>query len=187
MTDKWQLLGRRIEKTVAILLLTALFAGGCSSAVHRVDLEKGYRLQPGTKFVVAPVKENARMYSDVDSRKMLSDALTKALKDRNLFWATHPTPKMILTAKSVYFYKGGPFTFGDLPMPSSNIPASKPASLEVWITLTGSDNRVLGDVSAKRRVRSGFWPFTVGAWRSLFDDVARDIVGDLEDQLAQVR
>lgn len=176
-----------LEKTVAILLLTALLAGGCSSAVHRVDLEKGYRLQSGTKFVVAPVQENATTYSNVDSREILNDALTKALRDRDLFWTNDPTPKLTLTAQGIYFYKGGPFTLGDLPMPSSNIPASEPASLEVRITLTGSDNRVVGDVSAKRRVRSGFWPFTIGAWKSLFDDVAGDIVTDLEEQLAQVR
>jgi len=127
------------------------------------------------------------MYSDVDSRKMLSDALTKVLKDRNLFWTNDPTPKLTLTAQSIYFTKGGPFTLGDLPIPSSNIPASVPATLEVWITLTESDNRVVGDVSARRKVRSGFWPLTVGAWRSLFDDVAGDIVTDLEEQLALVR
>jgi len=127
------------------------------------------------------------MVSDVDSSKMLNDALTKALKDRNLFWTGPPAPKLTLTVGSVYFYKGGPFTLGDLPMPNSNIPASEPASLEVWITLTGSDKRAVGDGSARRRVRSGFWPFTIGAWRSLFDDIAGDIAGDLEDQLARAR
>ena len=181
------MVGSRIEKTVPLILLTALLAGGCSSAVHRVELKNEYRLRPGTKFVVAPVKEDAAQHSDVESRKMLGDALTKALKDRELLWTSDSAPKLTLTAQSVYFYKGGSFLLGDLPIPSSNLPESVPATLEVWITLIEGDNRVVGDVSARRKVRSGFWPFTIGAWRSLFDDVAGDVVTDLEDQLVQLR
>jgi hypothetical protein len=49
-------------------------------------------------------------------------------------------------------------------------------------TLVDADNRTVGSVEAKRTVEAG-GGYTIGAWETIFRDVANDIVTRLGEQL----
>jgi Domain of unknown function (DUF4410) len=167
--------GFQIGKNVAAITLTALFVVGCGTVQHKVSLEQGYRVQPGTKVAVGAIKNTTGQSFDIDIEKMLGDALTQTLKDRNLYWTSDPAPKLILHADIVEYSKGDAFKRWLMPGYGAT-------ALVVRATLTDTDNRKVGVVEAKRTVEAG-GGYTIGAWESVFRDVAGDVVADLEKQM----
>jgi len=169
--------GFRIGKNVAAIALAMLFVAGCGTVQHKVSLEQGYRVQPGTKVVVGSVKNTTGQSFDIDIEKMLGDALTQTLKDRNLYWTSDPAPKLVLSADIVEYAKGDAFKRWLMPGYGAT-------ALVVRATLTDTNDRKVGAVEAKRTVEAG-GGYTIGAWESVFRDVAGDVVSDLEKQVKQ--
>lgn len=164
----------RIAGTWAVLLAATLFATGCGTVEHKVSLDQGYRVEPGTKVVVGPVTNRTGQTFDIDVEKMLADALAGTLQERNLAWTKEPAPKLTLATDIVEYSKGDAFKRWLLPGWGST-------ALVVRATLTDGNNRTVGTVEAKRTVDAG-GGYTIGAWKTVFDDLARDVVGDLEAQ-----
>lgn len=161
---------RRFVVLVAAMLLVA----GCGTVEHKVSLDQGYRVEPGTKVVVGPVTNRTGQTFDIDVEKMLADALAQTLQERNLGWTKEPAPKLTLATDIVEYSKGDAFKRWLLPGWGST-------ALVVRATLTDSGNRKVGTVEAKRTVDAG-GGYTIGAWKTVFDDLARDVVSDLEAQ-----
>jgi hypothetical protein len=167
----------KIGRNVAALALAVLFAVGCGTVEHKVSLENGYRVQPGTKVVVGPVQNKTGQSFDIDVDKMLADALTQRLKDEDLYWTSDPAPKLTLSADIVQYAKGDAFKRWLMPGYGST-------ALVVHATLTDANNHEVGAVDAKRTVDAG-GGYTIGAWESIFRDVAADVVTDLKKQVKQ--
>ena len=165
----------RMGRSLAALALAMVFAVGCGTVEHKVSMETGYHVQPGTKVVVGPVNNKTGQSFDVDVDKMLSDALTQRLKDSNLYWTSDPTPKLTLSADIVQYSKGDAFKRWLMPGYGSTV-------LIVHATLTDAANHEVGAVDAKRTVDAG-GGYTIGAWESIFRDVAADVVTDLQKQV----
>jgi len=171
------MIGLRIGRNVAALAIAMPLAVGCGTVAHNVSLENGYRVQPGTKVVVGPVHNKTGQSFDIDVDKMLADALTQRLKDQDLYWTSDPAPKLTLSADIVQYAKGDAFKRWLLPGYGST-------ALVVHATLSDASNHEVGAVDAKRTVDAG-GGYTIGAWESIFRDVADDVVTDLEKQVKQ--
>jgi hypothetical protein len=167
----------RMGRNLTALGLAMLFAVGCGTVEHKVSLENGYRVQPGTKVVVGPVQNKTGQSFDIDVDKMLADALTQRLKDQDLYWTSDPTPKLTLSADIVQYAKGDAFKRWLMPGWGSTV-------LVVHATLTDAGSHEVGAVDAKRTVDAG-GGYTIGAWESIFRDIAGDVVTDLEKQVKQ--
>lgn len=167
------MLGFHAVRTVAVLLVTMLLVG-CGTVQHKVSLEQGYRIEPGTKVMLGAVKNKTGQSFDIDVEKMLADALAQSLRDRNLNWANDPSPKLVLTTDIVEYSKGDAFKRWLVPGWGSTV-------LVVRATLTDTNNRSVGAIEAKRTVDVG-GAYTIGAWETVFNDLAQDVVTDLQEQ-----
>ena len=190
-----EMLGRRFEGTIAVLLLTALIASGCGTIDHKVQLEKGYRVQPGTKVAIGSVKKTTEQVYDFDIEKTLRDALTEALKERNLLWTSDPTPKLVMRVEILNYQPGDAFQRWLAPGSGSGLtlnqqqalrPGSGATVIQVWAILTDSDNRKVGTAYENRSVTTG-GAYTIGAGSMIFRDVAEDLATDLESELTRAK
>ena len=160
---------------LAAILLALLLVAGCGTVEHRVALEQQYVVQPGTKVEVGAVKNQTGKTFEIDVQKMLADALGNALRERNLQWKGEATPKLVLAADIVEYEAGDAFKRWLLPGWGATV-------LVVRGTLVDAENRKVGSVEAKRTVEAG-GGYTIGAWETIFRDVANDIVTRLREQL----
>jgi hypothetical protein len=165
----------RFPGALAAILLALLLVAGCGTVEHRVALEQQYVVQPGTKVEVGAVKNQTGKTFEIDVQKMLADALGNALKERNLQWKGEATPKLVLAADIVEYEAGDAFKRWLMPGWGATV-------LVVRGTLVDADNRTVGSVEAKRTVEAG-GGYTIGAWETIFRDVANDIVTRLGEQL----
>lgn len=162
-------------KTPSTILMLVLLLAACGTVEHKVALDQGYAARPGTKVVLGPVRNQTGQTFDIDVEKMLADALTQTLKDKNLQWTSDPAPRLVLTADIVQYEKGDAFKRWLWPGYGSTV-------LVVRGGLADADGRKVGSVDAKRTVDAG-GGYTVGAWESIFRNVAEDIVAKLSEQL----
>jgi len=165
----------RFPGALAAILLALLLVAGCGTVEHRVALEQQYAVQPGTKVEVGAVKNQTGKTFEIDVQKMLADALGNALRERNLQWKGEAAPKLVLAADIVEYEAGDAFKRWLMPGWGATV-------LVVRGALVDADNRTVGSVEAKRTVEAG-GGYTIGAWETIFRDVASDIVTRLGEQL----
>ncbi len=156
-------------------ITTLLLVAACGTVEHKITLDEHYKVQPGTKVVLGPVKNQTGKSFDIDIEKMLRDAFTQALKDKNLEWPGGDVPKLVLTADIVEYDKGDAFKRWLMPGYGSTV-------LVVRGVLYESENRKVGAVDAKRTVDAG-GGYTIGAWETIFRSVADDVIVKLGEQV----
>ncbi|HBI14408.1 MAG TPA: hypothetical protein DDY20_02640 [Desulfobulbaceae bacterium] len=159
----------------AAILMVLMFLSGCGTVEHKITFDQQYSMQPGTKVELGTVKNQTGQNFDIDVEKMLADALTNALKKKNLQWTEGAGPRLVLTADIVEYAKGDAFKRWLMPGYGST-------TLVVRSALNDSDNRKVGSVDAKRTVDAG-GAYTIGAWETIFQNVAEDIVANLAEQV----
>jgi hypothetical protein len=157
------------------ILTALLLVSGCGTVEQKVALDQQYTVLPGTKVELGTVKNQTGQSFDIDVEKMLADAFSQALKARNLQWTGGSTPKLVLTADIVEYSKGDAFKRWLMPGWGSTV-------LVVRGALYDSDNRQIGSVDAKRTVDAG-GGYTIGAWETIFRNVADDVVLKLAEQV----
>lgn len=156
-------------------VVAGLLVAGCGTVEHKIELDQQYSVKPGTKVVLGAVKNQTGQSFDIDVEKMLGDAFSQALKDKNLEWTGGEVPKLILTADIVQYDKGDAFKRWLVPGWGATV-------LVVRGALYESDDRKVGSVDAKRTVDAG-GGYTVGAWQTIFRNVADDVIVKLAEQV----
>lgn len=171
----------RYKKTLTmklLLILCGLFflavAIGCGTVQHKVDFKNKYDPPAGTKIELGRVMNKTGEEFDIDIKKMLSDSLVKTLKERELLWTGSDSSKLLLESNIIEYKKGDAFKRWLLPGWGSTV-------LIVRCDLVGEDNTVVGSVEAKRTVSFG-GAYTIGAWKTVFNNLANDVVEDLSKQ-----
>jgi len=160
------------------LLLPALISCGCSSvfqqSVHYAHLDKDYLLRPGTQIEIGSVTNETEHDFDLDVEQMLTDALTKKLRKEGLLWEEGNSAKLTLDAQIIDYKKGSAFQRWLWP-------GWGKTDLIVHCNLK-DENKTVGTLQAKGSVAWG-GGFTIGAWRDIFDGVAKKVVRDLRKKL----
>ena len=155
--------------------MASLLVAACGTVEHKVALDAGYAVKPGTKVVLGPMKNQTGQTFDIDIEKMLADAFNQSLQDKELDWKGGETPKLQLNADIVQYDKGDAFKRWLMPGYGSTV-------LVVRGVLHDADNRKVGSVDAKRTVDAGGL-YTVGAWETIFRSVADDVIVQLREQV----
>ena len=160
------------------LLLLAVIGSGCNSAfhesVHYAHIDKNHFIGSGTQLKVGSVTNETEHDFDIDVEHMLADAFTEQLRKEKLLWEGGNNAKLILDAKIVGYQKGGAFKRWLIPGWGST-------NLIIHCVLKDGTN-IVGTVQAKGEVAWG-GGFTVGAWKNIFDNVAKDAVRDLKTKI----
>lgn len=157
------------------VLLMAV-ATGCGTVQHKVDFKNDYSPQTDTMIEVGSVTNETGETFDIDIKKMLSDAFAEALRDKELLWAGSESPKLILESKIIEYKKGDAFKRWLLPGWGSTV-------LIIQCELR-DNNGIVGSVEAKRTVSIG-GGYTIGAWKTVFASLAKDVVKDLRKHIEE--
>lgn len=160
-------------KRCGILLLTLTLIG-CGSVEHKLDLHSGYMPIVATKIEVGKVTNETGQTFDVNVEQMLIDALAKKLGDENLLWTGQGDEKLVLSSKIIEYEKGNAFKRWLLPGWGSTV-------IAVHADFKKGD-QLVGSEQARRTVSIG-GGYTIGAWRTIFNSIAEDIVDDLREKI----
>lgn len=155
-----------------ILIFTCLLAlTACAgTAQHKVDFKSGYTPKEGTKIEVGKVLNNTGSQFQIDIEQVLRESLATRLKKDGLLYEGGGNAPMIMDTKIVDYAEGDAVKRWLMPGSGATI-------LSIQSDLRdGSD--LIGSVDARRTVSSGGL-YSAGAWKSIFGDLADDVVTEL--------
>jgi hypothetical protein len=156
-------------------LITVTFLAACGTTQHSLKLEEQYVPHGNSRVAVGSVSNETGQTFDVDVEAMLRDALAERLKAHEIYCEQAQEHDLTLNAKVTEYSKGDAFKRWLLPGYGST-------ALTVECELVDPAGKVIGTAEAKRTVDAG-GGYTIGAWKSVFSNVAHDVVDDLEKQV----
>lgn len=172
----------RLKKLVSACLLAGLTAAalGRGAVSHSAQMEPTFVPKADTLIEGGPVVNDTRKTFDVNLPQMFTDALTQQLQSDNLLWTgAGKTDHLIIATKIVEYEPGNAFKRWLLPGYGSTV-----LTLHCELKDSASGNMV-GSVDARRTVSFG-GAYTIGAWRTVFASVAKDVVQELRTKIPTV-
>lgn len=157
------------------LVYLVFFLTGCGTVRHTLTLTPGYQPKTGTRVDVGKVSNETGKTFEVDVEKFLSDALTEELRRGNLLWTGDNSPQLKVTSQVVDYKPGNAFKRWLLPGWGSTVLTVHSDLLE--------DGRLVGSAEARRTISIG-GGYTIGAWRTVFASIAKDLVSDLRTHMS---
>lgn len=158
-----------------VIVVIILGITGCASGPSVVKFQDNYTPLPDTKVEVGSVDNSSGKTFDIDIEKMLADAISKELQDRELLWTeNNEGTKLVINTTIVEYEKGNAFKRWVMPGWGSTI-------LAIQCDLK-NDDHLVGSANAKHVISFG-GGFTIGAWKTVFSDIAKRVVGDLEAEI----
>jgi hypothetical protein len=162
---------------LAFVLSFVLVTSGCGSVSHSAQFEPTYVPKADTRIEVGPVTNETGKTFDVDIPTMFSNALSERLQEDQLLWSSGTQDDhLILTTKVVEYDEGNAFKRWMLPGWGSTVLS---LHCELKDSVGGS---MVGSVEARRTVSFG-GAYTIGAWKTVFASVAKDVVKELQTQM----
>ena len=158
-----------LSSVLMIMVIT-----GCGTVQHKVTFQDNYLPQSQTKIEVGTVTNETGETFDVNIEQMLTDALAEELRKEVMLWDGGNNTKLVLSSKIVEYAKGDAFKRWLLPGWGSTV-------LTIQCDLKNA-NKVVGSVEARRTISIG-GGYTIGAWKTIFDSLAKDVVKDLRSQI----
>lgn len=164
--------GTTIKATVLMIPLAVLILVGCGTAAHNVRVEDAQAFGADTRIVVGTVTNSTGETFDIDIEDMLSDAVMTKLDDEGLLGTPRTPDVLTMDLNIIEYEKGSAFKRWLWPGYGSTV-------LAVKGTLRDPAGNVDAIAEAKRTVDAG-GGFTAGAWESVFEDIAADLITDLK-------
>ena len=168
----------------AVLALTAigvLALSGCGTAQQDISFVPEFVPASGTVIAVgevvdaAPKLKRGNEHKDLDVARKMRDALEAKLRASKLLGGSEAGRKpLVLSARIVDYEPGDAFKRWLMPGYGSTV-------LTVECALHDGTKRV-ATVNARRTVDAG-GGYTIGAWETIFGQVADDIVNGLKEKL----
>jgi len=173
MDHKHQRYANHYASLLALAALLSLLYG-CGTAQHSVKLDDTFAPEVGTRVEVGPVANQTGHGFEINVEQLLTDALAEELRSENLLWSGAQARRLVLMSSIVEYEEGNAFKRWLLPGWGSTM-----------LTVRGDlkdGERLVGSVDARRTISAG-GGYTIGAWKSIFRDVAEDIVDDLRAKI----
>ena len=167
-------------RNLAVLCLLGSFAfagAGCGSVSHSAQFESSFVPRADTRIEVGPVTNETGKTFDADLPQMFTDALSQQLQSENLLWTQgQQGDHLIIATKIVEYDEGNAMKRWVLPGWGSTV-----ITLHCELKESGSE-KLVGSVEAHRTVSFG-GAYTIGAWKTIFASVAKDVVKELRAQI----
>lgn len=154
--------------------LSILLSVGCGTVKHSVDLQEDYAIKTDAKIEVGEVTNGTGLTFDIDIEKLLADALEESLREEKLLSTIPGEPRLIITSKIVEYKQGDAFKRWLMPGWGSTV-------LMIECDLMDA-NGLIGSVKARRTVVIG-GGYTIGAWKTVFRKVSKDVAKDLRKKI----
>ena len=159
-----------------ILTMPILFLTACGTVEHSVRVADQQAFTPATKVVVADVSNKTGETFDINIEQMLREAMVKELTTENLLGHAGNPNVVSMNINVIEYRKGDAFKRWLMPGYGSTV-------LVVEATLLDADGNVDATAQANRSVDAG-GGYTIGAWKTIFGDVASDLVSDLKARIS---
>lgn len=152
---------------------------GCGTVHHMAKFESDFLPKPDTRVEVGTIDNETGQTFDIDISKMFMDALSESLEKESLLWAGGSgSEHLIITSKIVEYEKGDAFKRWLLPGWGSTV-------LSVHCELKeNTSGKIIGSVDARRTVSIG-GAYSIGAWKTIFASVAKDVVEELRSKIGR--
>jgi len=170
-------------KSLAALMaaVVGLVLSGCGTVSHDISFVPGYAPPSKSSVVVgditdaAPKAKRDNEFKDFDIAKEMREQLEARLRESGLTAAPQAGQRsLVLLGNIVDYDPGDAFKRWLMPGYGSTV-------LAVEFTLRDGDKKV-ATVNARRTLDAG-GGYTVGAWKTIFGNVAEDIVSNLRQKL----
>ncbi len=165
----------RMVMVVLLIGLLSIDFWGCTNVQHQVKFNKNYLPKEDVSIKVAKVVNDTGVSFDVDIEDMLADALEDQLLEEDLLWLGGKEPALFMETRIVGYRKGSAFKRWMMPGWGAT-------QLAIRCELKDDKDNLVGSAMASREVVAGGL-YTVGAWQTVFKDVASDVAEDLRDQI----
>jgi hypothetical protein len=165
-------------RLVIVASLTGLLSvgfGGCTNVQHQVKLNKDYIPKEDVSIKVAEVVNDTGFDFDIDIEEMLADALEDQLLEEDLLWLGDKEPALFMESRITGYKKGSAFKRWMMPGWGAT-------ELSIRCELKDDKDNLVGSAMASREVVAG-GGYTIGAWKTVFKDVASDVAEDLRYQI----
>ena len=166
-----------MRMVIAVLSIgfLALIFGGCANVQHQVRLNKEYIPEENVSIKVDKVVNDTGFEFDIDIEEMMADALEDQLLEEDLLWLGGEEPFLLMESRIVGYKKGSAFKRWMMPGWGAT-------ELSIRCELKDDKKNVVGKAAATREVFAG-GGYTIGAWKTVFNDVANDVAEDLREQI----
>ena len=162
-------------KAVFLIGIVTLMFWRCGSVQHQAKLNKEYLPKEDLSIKVAKVVNDTGFTFDIDIEDRLAVALEDQLLEEDLLWLGGNEPALIMESRIVEYKKGDAFKRWMMPGWGAT-------ELSIRCELKDDKNHSVGSVAASREIAAG-GGYTIGAWETVFKDVAKDVAKDLRGQL----
>ena len=166
---------RKLTQPISSLILLVVLSG-CGAVAHKINLLPDYSPVSGTTFEVGKVTNDTGQAFEVNIEQLLTDALTNKLRSNNMLWTDGQPHKVVLACKIVEYDEGNAFKRWLLPGWGATV-------LSIQCDMKKGE-QLVGSNDARRTVSAG-GGYTIGAWRTIFENLAEDVVEDLRSKLPQ--
>ena len=164
-----------VGTTVIILALQ-----GCGSVDHQLMLKDNYIPRTGMRVEVGMVTDETgqtNYHEPINLKDRMTWALNKKLKEKALLPTNDKSNRIIIDTKIVEYEQGSAWKRWLLPGWGATV-------LSVKCDLKEA-NQLIGSLDARRTVSAG-GAYTRGAWYTIFESLAEDIVEELQAKFPQV-
>ena len=159
-------------KKIVILLVTLLIVA-CST--NNLKINTNYTPILGTLIEVGKTfNATGRSYDDINVEELLTNALAEELREKDLLWTGEKINKILLKCQVVEYEPGNAFKRWLFPGWGETI-------LSIDCNFKEEDKQI-GTVVERYTISAGGL-YTIGGWRTIFFDIAEDIVDEIEDKL----
>lgn len=150
---------------------------GCGAVDHKLVLKDNYIPQAGTTIAVGKVTNTTGQTFEVNVEQLLAEALAEKLRTEGMLVTKGVANNIVITSNIVEYDEGNAFKRWLLPGWGATV-------LSVQCDLK-EGSQLVGSVEARRTVSAG-GAYTIGAWSTIFTNLAGDIVEDLQGKFTKV-
>jgi hypothetical protein len=158
-----------------VISLLLIFFGACTYVQHQASINKNYFPKEDVRIKVAKVVNDTGYTFDVDIEQLLANTLEQQLIEEKLLNLGNTEPNLFLESRIIGYKKGSAFK-------RWLIPGWGATELAIQCDLKDDKNNLVGTAMSSREITGGGFT-TVGAWETIFNDVANDVAGDLKVQI----
>ena len=158
-----------------VISLTPIFFWSCANVQHQASFNKNYLSKDDVRIKVAKVVNDTGYTFDIDIEQMLVSSLEEQLMEENLLNLGKEKPNLFMESRIIGYKKGSAFKRWMMPGWGAT-------ELSVYCDIKDGNNNVVGTATSSREIVAGGL-YTVGAWETIFKDVANDVAKDLKEQI----
>ena len=160
--------------TAYLILFLSMILAGCAAPTSGTGPGRGLALEQDYKYKIVEIDVSQAPQKEVDVKGMLRDSLEKALREKNLLWDGSANTKYYgIAARIIEYEMGNAFKRWLMPTYGSTVLSVHTDVIDL------EKNQTVTFMEHKQTVAVG-GGYTIGAWKSIFNSVAKDIAVDLE-------